>query len=338
MPARPLAPGPLAPGPRHRPRPLCAALASALAAGLSLGACVTTHDDVAVAETQTRVRDVDTPAAPLSRALQDLDQRVDRYVFLASQPGEDARDERRMLGPALQALVGRHEAALVELAADPEEHHRRHVATKSLAFARSPRAVEVLSKLLESEPDPRLLTNAAYALSGIASPDTRTAPLVALVGHTDRDVVNNALVALWRVFDARRAAGRVTLPPAEAALALPLLELALFDLEDPLVRGNAAAAMGALGDSRAVDPLLNVLRDSHPLVRTQTALALGKLGDRRAVAPLVDAVDQSPSGTPRSAVSAAIALLLEKQGHIVSEPLPDSTRAWRAYVRRVAGS
>ena len=36
------------------------------------------------------------------------------------------------------------------------------------------------------------------------------------------------------------------------------------------------AALGALGDPRGVDPLLNLLRDRHPVVRTHTALALGK--------------------------------------------------------------
>jgi HEAT repeat protein len=95
--------------------------------------------------------------------------------------------------------------------------------------------------------------------------------------------------------------------------------------------------MGALGDRRGVDPLLNLLRDTHPFVRTQTALALGKLQDRRAIDALVDVIDETPRGTVRDAVLLGISLLLEQLGHTVPESLPDDERAWRAFVERTAG-
>ena len=79
----------------------------------------------------------------------------------------------------------------------------------------------------------------------------------------------------------------------EAARALIRIGIASFD---PLVkalggtgataRRNAAWALGALDDQRAVTPLLGVLRDTDENVREQAAWALGALDDARAVQPL----------------------------------------------------
>lgn len=53
------------------------------------------------------------------------------------------------------------------------------------------------------------------------------------------------------------------------------------------VRANAARALGKLGDAQAVEPLLAALRDPAPAVRAQAVEALWLLGDPRAVAPVV---------------------------------------------------
>jgi HEAT repeat protein len=146
------------------------------------------------------------------------------------------------------------------------------------------------------------------------------------------DVRVNVLLALWHVLEARADAGKMNDPAARDRV-LPVLETALFDGEDPLARGHAAAAMGALGDARGVDPLLNLLRDKHPFVRSHTALALGKLGDRRAIRPLVEVIDETPRG-PRGAVTLGLAALLEKQGVRVPDDLPDDQRVWAELVQR----
>src|SRR5262245_24407823 len=80
----------------------------------------------------------------------------------------------------------------------------------------------------------------------------------------------------------------------EAARALVRIGSASFD---PLVkalestgattRRNAAWALGALDDQRAVAPLIGALRDTDDQVREQGAWALGVLDDARAVQPLV---------------------------------------------------
>jgi len=53
------------------------------------------------------------------------------------------------------------------------------------------------------------------------------------------------------------------------------------------VRQQAAAALGELGDARAVDLLITALKDKEPDVRFSATVALGKLGDPKAVIPLI---------------------------------------------------
>jgi HEAT repeat protein len=96
--------------------------------------------------------------------------------------------------------------------------------------------------------------------------------------------------------------------------------------------------MGALGDARGVDPLLNLLRDANPVVRMHTALALGKLGDRRAIRPLVSVIDETPRGSPRSAVLLGLTILLEAEGLKVPSDLSDIERNWEEYVQRALPS
>ena len=161
--------------------------------------------------------------------------------------------------------------------------------------------------------------------------------MLAVAVGAARDVRNNSLLALWHVLDTRTEKGAAPLDDATRERALAAIENALFEPDAPLVRGHAAAAMGALGDPRGVDPLLNLLRDTNVFVRTQTALALGKLGDRRAVEPLVDIIDETDPGNVRDAVILGISLLIEKQGFIVPQSLPADERSWRAFKDRTLG-
>ena len=97
-------------------------------------------------------------------------------------------------------------------------------------------------------------------------------------------------------------------PGQEAARALVRIGSASFD---PLVevlgrpgataRRNAAWALGALDDQRAVTPLLASLRDTDEHVREQAAWALGAIGDARALAGLTSALKDSASGVRRQA-------------------------------------
>ena len=78
--------------------------------------------------------------------------------------------------------------------------------------------------------------------------------------------------------------------------------------KDSDVRRSAADALGQIGDVRAVEPLLNALKDSNDTVRTQAEKALykieetwGQTGDARAIVPLIAALKDSDTGVRRIA-------------------------------------
>jgi HEAT repeat protein len=52
------------------------------------------------------------------------------------------------------------------------------------------------------------------------------------------------------------------------------------------VRASAAVTLGRLKDNRAVEPLIAALKDTEASVRAGAALSLGELKDRRAIEPL----------------------------------------------------
>ena len=104
-------------------------------------------------------------------------------------------------------------------------------------------------------------------------------------------------------------------PGQEAARALVRIGTASFD---PLVkalgnggvtaRRNAAWALGALDDQRAVTPLTGSLRDTDERVREQAAWALGALDDPKAVQPLIGAL-RDPAAIVRRQTAWALGAL-----------------------------
>jgi HEAT repeat protein len=62
--------------------------------------------------------------------------------------------------------------------------------------------------------------------------------------------------------------------------------------DDHNIRLAAATALGRIGDSRAVDPLVSALED-QPRVREVAAMALGEIGDHRAVDSLIVALEDA---------------------------------------------
>ena len=60
-----------------------------------------------------------------------------------------------------------------------------------------------------------------------------------------------------------------------------------LEVEDYDVRGKAAEALGSLGDTKAVEPLIQALK--NPETATYScAVALGRFGDKKAVFPVID--------------------------------------------------
>lgn len=69
-------------------------------------------------------------------------------------------------------------------------------------------------------------------------------------------------------------------------------------------RAGAAAALGSLGDSRAVDPLIASLNDDNVSITMQASRALGQLKDKRAIEPLKQAYARWSTGQRENADSA----------------------------------
>jgi HEAT repeat protein len=85
--------------------------------------------------------------------------------------------------------------------------------------------------------------------------------------------------------------------------ALEPLVKALNNDENMLVRRSAATALGNLGDA-ALEPLLQALNKGHFMVRRAAARALGKLNDPKAIDPLTEVLGDSDVYIQNSAVSA----------------------------------
>jgi Arc/MetJ family transcription regulator len=89
--------------------------------------------------------------------------------------------------------------------------------------------------------------------------------------------------------------------------ALEPLILVLLEDDDKYVRADVARALGVLGDTGAVEPLMQaLLEDEDSSVRDNAAEALGVLGDSRAVEPLIQALLEDEESSVR--IEAAKAL------------------------------
>src|SRR6266542_4435279 len=64
-------------------------------------------------------------------------------------------------------------------------------------------------------------------------------------------------------------------------------QLTQLQSSNPKIRQQAAEQLGALLDSRAVEPLIAHLRDHIDQVQVASAVALGHIGDAQAVNPLI---------------------------------------------------
>ena len=98
------------------------------------------------------------------------------------------------------------------------------------------------------------------------------------------------------------------------------LFLELLKSPSARVRERAAAALGEMGDRRAVLELISLLRDENPLVREHVASALRDLGDRRAVPALIEALGDEDA-VVREHVATALGTLGDKRA---LQPLTDA--------------
>ena len=163
--------------------------------------------------------------------------------------------DARVLAPLMAALKS------------PDWIVRMHAA-KALGRIQDPGAVAPLVPLLQDKVKAvREETSTALAAIGEAA----LSSLIAALTHVEWLVRLHAVEAL----------GKTRSPEAVD----PLLS-ALFNDPDRAVREDAVRALGQIGDARAVEFLVTVMKESG--LRPLAVEALGRIGDRRAVPVLID--------------------------------------------------
>jgi len=124
-------------------------------------------------------------------------------------------------------------------------------------------------------------------------------------------VARSAARELGRLGDARAIkplAALLSDPEVSQSAAEALAKLGAVDAlvealksDEPAVRKLATASLGAMGDPRAVEPLVQVLQaDGEYAIRTAAATALGQLKDRRAIWVLVGTLKLRDETTPEA--------------------------------------
>jgi len=76
-----------------------------------------------------------------------------------------------------------------------------------------------------------------------------------------------------------------------AKIGRPAVEHLLGSMRDPATRWGAITALGDIGNSRAIDPIIEALNDIDPQIRGAAVVALGKIGGSRVVKPLIKVLD-----------------------------------------------
>ena len=133
---------------------------------------------------------------------------------------------------------------------------------------------------------------------------------------SDRDLIEDRSKAIEVRASACWFAGRARLADATSAM------IGALEDEHPALREAAAEALGYVGGSAAVQPLLHTLHETTNLaVRVASVYALGMIGDQRAIDPLISLLGDT-NEPPRARGMAA-----EKLGEFGDDRALDPLRA-----------
>ncbi len=225
---------------------------------------------------------------------------VDKYI---ERLGSARKWRERAFAAELLGRVGNAKAvpALLETvqATRSEDADVREISLRALARIGDPRAIGPLIEALKQA-------------------ESWLAPRIADILVRHGDPVIEPMLAFLREPErhpARSWAANI-LGELKAQRAFPTLVLALKDIDDE-VRAKSAAALGKLGDRRAVTYLLDhLLSDPAPFVRARIASALGQFADSEVIDRLVRAL-----GDPAWWVRMRSVEALEQIGAAAEAPL-----------------
>ena len=178
----------------------------------------------------------------------------------------------RMLGELRAPNAG---LALARMVND-EREQLRLLAAVAVAQIGDERSAEPLLRALE-DPNPAIHDAAAWALGSVGGDKSVKELTKILSGGSNSRLQAVAALSLGRIGNKR----------AVPALLSSLEESRLQRYNDSLAV-SVSYALGALGDSRAVEPLADVLQKSNGAAGDAAAWALGHIGNKRAVEVLFD--------------------------------------------------
>ncbi len=218
---------------------------------------------------------------PLSTVLEDRNERIRNAALEAMG---------RIGSSGLEALV----VALK----DKNSQNRLHAAA-ALGKLDDIRAVEPLMRCLR-DPDVRVRRSAVASL-GLINKQECVNPLIMALKDEDASVRTDAIKHLSLLNDPRKKDLFLAMLEDRSQRVIRELVAAmrmqadnyfddivlLLDSQNPVVKRNAAYALGIFRDTRAVPALLLLLSSQNSAIRKATCTSLGQLGDRRAINSLI---------------------------------------------------
>jgi hypothetical protein len=157
------------------------------------------------------------------------------------------------------------------------------------------------------------LVKGAYAVAALALIATPlTLPILAILRHHAVGLIGTARKNLWPIEKGRASSTEISayheavnhLSKERNPTAVRPLINALKYRGNRSLRVTIASTLGEIGDPRATDPLIQVLRDKDSSLRAAAATALGKIGDPRAAEPLEEALKDQDADVESAAIKA----------------------------------
>lgn len=269
----------------------------------------------------------------------DLDNQVVQALFLIGEPS---------VSPLIDALNDKHivlrESAITVLgqmkekrALDPiiaimkndKEASVRHAAVKALEEYEDKAAINAIIDALND--DAPIVKVAVIKIMGRKKIETAVTPLIQLLDDKNEDVKIAAILALGKIGDKKTIQPLINLLkqkygilsqdiPEKCGTALGMIcdventneIIDLLSHEYVWTRTSAAKILGKIGDTKAVDPLIQGLNKIDMKGRFVFADALGKIGDSKAIEPLIQAL-KDKDGDVRQSSAKALGLLKATQ-------------------------
>lgn len=261
-----------------------------------------------------------------------LDSTNQQLIAQLVEGFNDTRGMKRLAFAEILGEVGKPATpALIEGLANHENETVRRACAKTMTLIADPETIPTLVHSLLHDEDTVVRGSVVGALAVMGK---AAAPvLIEIVASPEYPDSSKGLATwglsfvgaagathLYEAIDAPQAEVRSAVVGALTSVAQEeddqkALNFILSALEDssPMVRSEAAAALGKLSNSAVLPQLLRVLKDSDADVRKTAAMALMKIGDARAISPLQTASEKEMAQDVKPVLKLAISQLEKRQ-------------------------